>query len=116
MVTGNNTLTLAGGVLFAAAILTAQVPGGAGKSTFHVPEGWSRSDGTGSVTMMPPGVPKNLVVLFVGSRAFTGDFRVAFDTDVKGLSGGQQFVNASEVRTGRTREGFELLAVTMELQ
>jgi len=88
----------------------------AGNQTFRIPDGWTRTNQPGSTILSPSAEPKNMVVILLAERPFAGDFRAAFDHDVKGMNGDLRTISAGEVKSIRTREGFDLLNTTYNLQ
>jgi hypothetical protein len=88
----------------------------AGNQIFRIPQGWVRSEMNGSTILSPTAEPANYLVILLNGHNLKGDFREAFDRDVKLLNGTQRVLNASEVQSRHTPEGIDLLATTVELQ
>jgi hypothetical protein len=87
-----------------------------GNQIFRVPPGWGHADQSGVTILSPTAEPRNYVVLMLGGHPLTGDFRAAFEQDVKGMNGTLRVMKASPVESSRTPDGVEMLASTVELR
>ncbi|HEX3880795.1 MAG TPA: hypothetical protein VHW24_27625 [Bryobacteraceae bacterium] len=88
----------------------------AGNQTFHIPQGWIQTDSARATILSPSAELKDAVALVLSGHPFTGDFRAAFDQDVKAMNGALRVLRGSEVQGRRTADGVDLLATTVDLQ
>jgi hypothetical protein len=88
----------------------------AGNQIFQIPNGWTRSELSGSTILSPAAERPNYVVIILNGRTLGGDFREVFESDVRGFNGALRMVHAAPVQSRHLPEGVDLLATSVELR